>query len=472
MVLQACRFALDPSPAQQRVLASHCGAARKAFNEALAQVKRCLDQRDAERSYGVSGDLLTEVPWTLPALRRWWNRHKDEVAPWWADNSKEAYNSGLDALARGLRQWSASRSGQRRGARAGFPRFKSRRRGRVSCRFTTGAIRVDDATHVVLPRIGRVKTHERTTALLDQVTAGQARILAATASFDGRRWYCSFTVETARQPGRPAHAWVDRAHPVVGADAGVRDLLVVAAPDGAEVARVSAPRSLAAAQARLRHMQRRAARQHGPDRRDGRRGSNRWRRTAARIARIHARVADLRRDALHQATTALARRHQVIVIEDLNLAGMTRRKPGAGRGGRGLNRALADAGLGELRRQFGYKTTWYGSVLLVADRWYPSSKTCSGCGAVKAKLALAERTYHCGGCGLVLDRDRNAAINLARLSEHAAGVKGRPAGSGPVAGRRAIRKTPPRGAGGNETSTPQDHPITKTGTAPPQGEAA
>ncbi len=108
-------------------------------------------------------------------------------------------------------------------------------------------------------------------------------------------------------------------------------------------------------------VQGRAARQHGPDRRAGRPGSKRWQRSAGRIARIHARAADLRRDALHQATTALARRHQVIVIEDLAVQNMTRRKPGAGRGGRGLNRALADAGLSELRRQLGYKTTWYGA---------------------------------------------------------------------------------------------------------------
>src|SRR6266851_5482141 len=89
-VLQAYRFALDPAAAQQRALASHCGAARKAFNEGLAQVKRCLDQREAERSYGVPGEWLTEVPWTLPALRRWWNASKNVLAPWWAENSKEA----------------------------------------------------------------------------------------------------------------------------------------------------------------------------------------------------------------------------------------------------------------------------------------------------------------------------------------------------------------------------------------------
>jgi putative transposase len=342
----------------------------------------------------------------------------------------------------------------------------------VSCRFTTGAIRVDDANHVVLPRIGRIHTLEPAGALLARLAAGAARVLAATVSFDGRRWYCSFTAEAGRELGRPAHVGRDRAHPVAGVDAGVRDLLVVAAPDGTEVARVPAPRALAAAQARLRGVQRRAARQDGPDRRTGRRGSKRWQRTARRIARIHARAADLRQDALHQATTRLAQRHDVIVIEDLNVAGMIRRKPGAGRGGRGLNRALADAGLGELRRQLGYKTGWYGSRLLVAGRWYPSSKTCSGCGAVKAKLALAERTYHCGACGLVIDRDRNAAINLARLSEHAVGVEPRPAGSGPVAGRGASQKTPPGGAGGKETSTRHQPALGKTGTAPPQGEAA
>ena len=471
-MLQAYRFALDPSPAQARLLASHCGAARKVFNEGLVQVRRCLDQRAAERSYGVAEELLTGVPWSLPALRRWWNQNKRQIAPWWAENSKEAYNSGLDALARGLKQWSQGRSGKRRGPKAGFPRFKSRRRSRVSCRFTTGAIRVDDGTHVVLPRIGRVKTHERTTALLAGISAGTARIMAATVSWDGRRWYCSFTVETGRVPARPAHAGPDRAHPVVGVDLGVRDLLVVAAPDGGEVARVPAPRALAKAQARLRHLQRRGARQDGPDRRAGRGGSKRWRRTAGRIGRIHARAADLRRDALHQATTALARRHQVIVIEDLAVKNMTRRKPGAGKGGRGLNRALADAGLGELRRQLGYKTTWYGSCLIVADRWYPSSKTCSACGGRKPSLTLAERTWTCHGCGAVHDRDVNAAINLARLSEHAASVEPRPAGSGPVAGRGAIQKTQPGGAGGKETSTRHQPALDKTGTAPPQGEAA
>jgi putative transposase len=103
------------------------------------------------------------VPWTLPELRREWNRAKDQVAPWWTENSKEAYSSGLDGLARALKHWSDSRSGRSKGHRVGFPRFKKKGRSRDTCRFTTGAIKVlADRKHVQLPRIGVLKTHEST----------------------------------------------------------------------------------------------------------------------------------------------------------------------------------------------------------------------------------------------------------------------------------------------------------------------
>jgi putative transposase len=185
----------------------------------------------------------------------------------------------------------------------------------------------------------------------------------------------------------------------------VKDLLVVAAPDGAEVERVPAPRSLAIAQARLRGLQRRAARQQGPydpATKRKRQPSNRWRATQARIGRAHARAANLRRDVLHKATTRLAQEHDVVVVETLNVAGMRR---------------AGGAALAEIRRMLAYKTAWYGSTLLQADRWYPSSKTCSGCGSRKPRLTLSERTYMCDHCGLMTDRDLNAAINLARLGD-------------------------------------------------------
>ncbi|MGH3501491.1 MAG: helix-turn-helix domain-containing protein [Nocardioidaceae bacterium] len=157
-VAQAYRFALDPTPAQQRALAAHAGAARLAFNHMLAHVKAVMDQRAAEKTYDIAEeDLIAAQGWSLPALRREWNARKHQVAPWWGENSKEAYNTGLDGLARALDAWAKSRSGERGGARVGFPRFKSRSRSRASVRFTTGTIRVEpDRHHLTLPRVGRI----------------------------------------------------------------------------------------------------------------------------------------------------------------------------------------------------------------------------------------------------------------------------------------------------------------------------
>ncbi|MGI9033704.1 MAG: RNA-guided endonuclease InsQ/TnpB family protein [Acidimicrobiales bacterium] len=127
-----------------------------------------------------------------------------------------------------------------------------------------------------------------------------------------------------------------------------------------------------------------------------------------------------------------------MVVEDLNVAGMTASAKGSGhrRGKAGLNRAVLDASPAELRRQLAYKATWYGGRLVVADRWYPSSKTCSGCGRRKPSLPLSERTYRCE-CGLVIDRDLNAARNLAGLAEAVADNRG--TGSGPETGEDRVR---------------------------------
>ncbi|HEY5854123.1 MAG TPA: IS607 family element RNA-guided endonuclease TnpB [Aldersonia sp.] len=483
---QAYRYALDPTPTQARLLESHAGAARFAHNRMLAVVVAVLAQRAAERSYGIAEDALTPAQgWSLPALRRTWNRRKPEVAPWWRENSKEAYNTGLDGLARGLDAWSKSRRGDRAGARIGFPRFTSKHHAARSVRFTTGEIRVEpDRHHVTLPVLGSIHTLESTRTLARRVEAGTARILSATVKCEGGRWYCAFAVIVA---GKQLHARAARsAHPVVGVDVGVRDLLVVAEPDGTEVDRVPAPRPLTAAQARLRALQRRAARQHGPwdpVTNTPRAPSKRWRLTRARIAKTHARVADIRRHVLHTATTKLARAHEVVVVEDLNVAGMSRR---GGTRKRGLNRAIGDAALGRVATLLVYKTSWNQTRLVTADRWFPSTQTCSRCQA-KTKLTLRDRIYRCrNGCP-PLCRDLNAATNLARLGDTTApgGGTGTGTGSSPAAsvtagdGRGANRKTRPTTAvgkaGGDEASTPHGtrHTVTdRTGTAAPQGTAA
>jgi putative transposase len=476
---QAYRFALDPSPAQLRAFRSHAGGARKAYNTMLALVKAVMGQRQAERSYGIAeADLTPALSWSLAGLRREWNRRKGEAAPWWAENSKESYNSGLDALARGLDAWDKSRQGKRAGAAVGFPHFKAAR-SRRSVRFTTGAIRVEaDRHHVVLPRLGRIRTHESTRKLARRVETGTARILSATLSEDSSgRWHVAFQVIVRRSASVPRQA--SAGVRAVGVDAGVKadSLLVIAAPDGREIRRVPAPKPLTAAQGRLRVLQRRAARQQGPwnpETRATRPPSRRWARTSRRIGRLHARAAAMRRDVLHKETTKLAQSHQVITVETLNASGM---RSAGGAYKKGLNLALSDATLAEIRRMLTYKCTWYGSALVEADRFFPSSKLCSGCGRRKPNLTLADRAYECDYCGLRIDRDLNAAVNLARLGETRHQVPGeqRPAGSGPVAGRGATRETEPAragDAGGRETSTPHRQPPGKTGTASPQGEAA
>jgi putative transposase len=209
LVIQAYRFALDPTPRQQGALASHCGAARHVYNWGLDLVRQRLAQRAA--------GLDVEVPWTLPALRREWNHAKHQTAPWWRENSKEAYSSGLDALARALKNWSDSNLGRRMGLRVGFPKFKSKRRARKGCRFTTGPIRVDpDRHHVVLPRIGRNRTHESTRKLARRLEGGTARILAATITCTADRCYVSFTCEVQRRilPRAPTDK-------VIGVDVGI-----------------------------------------------------------------------------------------------------------------------------------------------------------------------------------------------------------------------------------------------------------
>ena len=294
----------------------------------LALVKAVTDQRAAERSYGIAEAELTPVlGWSLPALRKVWNQRKPLCAPWWAESSKEAYNTGLDGLARGLDAWSKSRKGERAGRAVGFPRFKSARAPR-SVRFTTGVIRCEaDRRHVSLPRLGAVRTHESTRKLARRIEAGTARILSAAVRQDSAgRWYCALQTIVAAKT-RPAHARRS-IHPVVGVDVGVKadSLLVVATPDGVEVDRVAAPKSLTAAQDRLRSLQRRAARQQGPYNpatKAKQTPSKRWRRTHARVGRTHAHAAAVRRDVLHKATTRLAQRHDVVVVETLNTAGMS-----------------------------------------------------------------------------------------------------------------------------------------------------
>ncbi len=427
-VIQAYRFALDPSPGQEQALRSHAGAARFAWNWALA---RCRERYRAERRW-----------YSAIELHRLWNQVKrsDPALAWWEQNSKCAYQESFRDLDKALRDFIASKKGLRKGRRLGFPKFKKRGKCRDSFRFSTGAIGCAGAS-VRLPRLGVVKTHESTRKLNRRLEAGTARILSATVSRTAQRWYVSFTVEVERAiPARHA-----RPGSAIGVDLGVRTLLT-AVDDQGRIVAVEGPRALRSSLRKLRRADRRCSRKaHG--------SANR-RKAAAQLARIHARIANIRADALHQATTALAQRYETVVAEDLNVTGML--------ANRRLARAVADQGFWSTRRMLGYKTAWRGGQLITADRWYPSSKTCSACGTVKAKLSLSERTFICQECGHTEDRDINAARSLLKLAAsgaervNACGPQARPG----IAGHRGMKQEP-------DTAD-----ADKTGTAEPQCSAA
>jgi len=406
-VMQAYRFALDPNTSQENALRSHCGAARAAYNWAVGWVTAVWWQRAAEQSYGVADEALTEWrSWSLPTLRKAFNavkRTDPRFASWWEENSKEAYSAGLANASAAFDNYAASRRGTRRGTKMGAPRFKSKRKARLACRFTTGTMRVEaDGRHVTLPRLGTLRCHERTGSLLRRIQSGTARILSATVRHERGRWFVSFQVEAQRDPAGPA-----RPDATVGIDLGVTVLAVMADATG-QIRAVANPGHYDRARGRLRRASRVVSRRQGPDRRTGRKPSRRWEKANTARNKMHYRVANLREDALHKLTASVAAEYGTVVVEDLNVAGMPRN--------RRLARRIADAGFGEVRRQLTYKTGWYGSRLVVADRWFPSSKICSGCGAVKAKLPLHVRAYRCDTCGLRLDRDDNAARNLAALA--------------------------------------------------------
>ena len=375
---EAVKVRLDPTPKQERLMVSHAGAARFAYNAGLAHVKEAIDNGESPE-------------WSHYALLRWWNAHKDTLAVnrdtgvvWWSQNSKEAYSCGLRSLAQGLSNWSKSRKGQRKGKRVGFPRFKLKNsvaRFAYSTDFT--APKVSDPYGLKLPRIGRVHCMEN----VYKRVAG-AHLVRVSVSRRAGRWYASLTVE------RESAAITSVSSPkggAVGVDLGVKSLATLS--DGAVIPN---PRALGARLKALRKAQQALSRKVT--------GSARRGKARERVARLHARVADVRADAINKATTMIARRYSAVCIENLHVAGMVKNHS--------LARSLSDAALGEFRRQLEYKTARSGATLRVVDRRFPSSKTCSNCGVVKAKLSLSERVFNCDACGTSMDRDLNAAINI------------------------------------------------------------
>lgn len=275
----------------------------------------------------------------------------------------------------------------------GFPRLRSRKAGLGSFRLT-GSIRVLEDS------IQLLRLKER-----GYLPTSGVRILSATVSERAGRWFVSVQVEEEIPDPTPASG------EPIGVDLGVKVLATLS--DGTTYPN---PKALDRAQRKLRRLQRQLARQQ--------KGSRNREKTRRQIARLHYRIANVRRDTLHKVTSGVlatpalatagasgakpdAERPGAVVLEVLNVSGMLQNHH--------LARAIADVGMHEFNRQVQYKAAWSGSEVMLADRWYPSSKRCSGCGKIRDELGLSERVYACDCCGLVIDRDLNAARNLAQL---------------------------------------------------------
>lgn len=346
---------------QQRTqLAQHCGVARHAWNWGLGLTKQILDHnRD-------NPEDKIKFP-TAVDLHKWLVAMVKPDCPWYYEVSKCAPQYALRQLSEAWKQ--AFKKTKKP------PKFK--KKGRADSFTVDGSLFVEDF-RVKVPVVGWLKTDERLP--VDQ------KPKSVTISRTADRWFVSWKIEIepTNQP---------KSINVVGVDLGVKALATLSTGEVFEGAKS------------YRKFEKRLSRWQWLNRHKVK-GSSNWNQAQIQIARLHRKIANIRQDTLHKLTSYLAKNHSRIGIEDLNVSGMMANPK--------LAKAIADMGFYEFRRQLEYKCELYGSKLVIVDRWFPSSKTCSNCGIKKETLSLSERVFHCNHCGLEIDRDLNASINLEK----------------------------------------------------------
>ncbi len=345
---------------QRTALMKHCGVARHAWNWGLGLTKQILDHNNA------LPDSKIKFP-TAIDLHKWLVALVKPECPWYYECSKSTPQEALRAL---RVAWDRCFK-----KTAGVPQFK--KKGKHDSFTLEGSVKIKGSNKIQVPKIGILKTYER---------LPQVQPKSVTISRQADRWFisCRFDVEQQEFTSDS----------VVGVDLGVLNLATLSTGEIVEGAK--SYKKYKDKLARMQWLNRHKIK-----------GSANWKKANMQIARLHRKIANIRKDTLHKLTTLLAKNHGVIAIEDLNVSGMMANQK--------LAASIQDMGFFEFRRQLTYKCELYGSVLVIVNRWFPSSKTCSNCGTVKKELPLKERVFNCG-CGLSLDRDLNAAINLKNYS--------------------------------------------------------
>jgi putative transposase len=365
-IFKAYKAELDPNNKQRTALLRHAGVAWFAWNWGLARRKSEYELTGKSSSYAEQNRQLnalkkTDFPWLY------------EVSKCVAERSLEDLDKAYKNFFRRLKA----------GVKPGFPKFKSKKNG-IGSFCLKGHIHVF-AGEIQLPRLGVIRLKEN-----GYIPTDGMKILSATCSERAGRWFVSVCCEIEildpiAPTGEP-----------IGVDLGIKELAVCS-----NGMRFENPKALGKAQKKLRRLQRELSRR--------KKGSKNREKSKRKITTLHYRISNIRRDALHKATTAIVMakpKPSIIVLEDLSVSNMMKNHH--------LARAISDVGLYEFRRQTEYKTLWCGEKLQIADRFFPSSKTCHVCGAINENLKLSDRTWTCV-CGAVHDRDENASINLKNL---------------------------------------------------------
>jgi putative transposase len=365
-VVRGYKTELDLTNKQRTACLKHAGASRFAYNWGLARSKE---------AYRATGKRPTAID-----LHRELNALKKTDYPWMYEVSKCAPQEALRDLEQAYKNFFRRVELEKRGlwrGKLGFPQPKKKSRAIGSFRLT-GSIKVfSDA--VQLPRLGRLHLHEH------DFIPTNGKILSVTVSEQAGRWFVSVQMEIEEEKPTPI------ATSAIGVDLGIKILATLA--DGKTFAN---PRALKHVQKRLRRLERQKSRR--------KLASRNRKKTCRRLAKQHVRVANIRRDAAHKLTSYLVKNHALVAIEDLHVAGMLKNHK--------LAQAVSDSNFGEIRRQLEYKSQLFGTHLVVIDRFYPSSKACSSCGWRDSEQTLAVRIFVCKECGMVLDRDENAAKNI------------------------------------------------------------
>ncbi|MCX5420686.1 RNA-guided endonuclease TnpB family protein [Streptomyces sp. NBC_00078] len=394
-VKRAFKYRFYPTDAQAAELSRTFGCVRKVYNMALAARTEAWALRQERINYNATSTMLTA-----------WK--KAEELAFLNDVSSVPLQQALRHLQAAFTHFFAKR--------AKYPRFKSRKKSRKSAEYTTSAFRFRDGM-LTLAKMGRPLDIVWSRPLPEGTQPSTVTVSKDSAG----RWFVSLLVEDPAIQPLPVTA------NVVGVDAGLDHILTLSTGE-----KITNPRHERTDRARLAKAQREWSRKT--------KGSANQDKARRKVARIHARIADRRRDTLHKISTRLIRENQVVVIEDLTVRNPLKNG--------GLARAISDAAWSELRSMLEYKAQWYGRELIAVDRWFPSSKLCSTCGSLQDKMPLHIRTWTCSGCGTTHDRDANAAKNLlaAGLAVSACG-----------AGVRPQRSTP----GGLPTTKQETHGVTR-----------